>query len=125
MVEPLLFGDALRLYLETTETTESTETAETPGQGEMQCTPESIQPELHEALNLSCPSCEVFCDPDPAGCIAMKCSGCDVAFCWLCFQLCGRDAHPHCREAHGGYFPSRSDVYRWHRRLRWHQVDAV
>ena len=42
MVEPLLFGDALRLYLETTETTESTETAETPGQGEVQ----SIQPIL-------------------------------------------------------------------------------
>jgi hypothetical protein len=125
MVEPLLFGDALRLYLETTETTESTETAETPGQGEMQCNPESIQPELHEALNLSCPSCEVFCDPDPDGCIAMKCSSCNVAFCWLCFMPCGCDAHPHCREEHGGYFPSRSDVGQWHRRLRWHKVDGV
>ena len=124
-VEPLLFGDALRLYLETTETTESTETAETPGQGEMQCTPESILPELHEALNLSCPSCEVFCDPDPDGCIAMKCSSCNVAFCWLCFMPCGCDAHPHCREEHGGYFPSRSEVGLWHRRLRWHKVDGV
>jgi hypothetical protein len=119
MVEPLLFGDALRLYLETTET------AETPGQEEVQCTPESIQPELHEALNLSCPSCGVFCDPDPLGCIAMKCSSCDVAFCWLCFQPCGSNAHPHCREVHGTYFPSRSDMNRWHRRLRWLQVDAV
>jgi len=119
MVEPLLFGDALRLYLETMEGSETT------GQGEVQCTPESIQPELHEALNFSCPSCGVFCDPDPDGCIAMKCSSCDVAFCWLCFQPCGRDAHPHCREVHGGFFPSRSDVNRWHRRLRWLQVDAV
>jgi hypothetical protein len=122
MVEPLLFGDALRLYLETMETTETTET---PGEGEVQCTPESIQSELHEALNLGCPSCEVFCDPDPDGCIAMKCSSCDVAFCWLCFQPCGRDAHPHCREVHGGFFPPRTVVNQWHRRLRWRQVDRV
>eukprot|EP00900_Chrysochromulina_parva_P017254 jgi/Chrpa1/2552/Chrysochromulina_OHIO_Genome00013827-RA len=128
MVEPLLFGDALRLYLETTETPETPETTRTtemPGEGEEQCTPESIQPELHEALNLGCPSCEVFCDPDPDGCIAMKCSSCNVAFCWLCFQPCGRDAHPHCREVHGGYFPPRTAVNQWHRRLRWRQVDGV
>ena len=118
MVEPLLFGDALRLYLETMETTQA------PDEGEA-CTPESMQPEIHEALNLGCPSCKVFCDPDPDGCIAMTCRSCDGAFCWLCIQPCGRDAHPHCREVHGGYFPSRSDVNRWHRRLRWHQVDAV
>jgi Ran GTPase-activating protein (RanGAP) involved in mRNA processing and transport len=128
MVEPLLFGDALRLYLETMETTETpetTETTETPGEGEVQCTPESIQPELHKALNLGCPSCKVFCDPDPDGCIAMKCSSCDVAFCWLCFQPCGRDAHRHCRKVHGGYFPPRNVVNQWHRRLRWRQVDGV
>ena len=118
MVEPLLFGDALRLYLETMET------AQTPDVGEV-CTPESIQPELNEALNLCCPSCGVFCDPDPDGCIAMKCSSCDVAFCWLCFQACGRDAHPHCRKVHGEYFPPRSVVNQWHRRLRWRQVDKV
>ena len=118
MVEPLLFGDALRLYLETMET------AQTPDVGEV-CTPESIQPELNEALNLCCPSCGVFCDPDPDGCIAMKCSSCDVAFCWLCFQACGRDAHPHCRKVHGEYFPPRSVVNQWHRRLRWRQVDEV
>jgi len=128
MVEPHLFGDALRLYLETMETPETSETpetTETPGEGEVQCTPESIQPELHEALNLSCPSCGVFCDPDPDGCIAMTCSSCHVAFCWLCFQACGHDAHPHCREEHGGFFPSKHDVYQWHRRLRWHKVDRV
>ena len=118
MVEPLLFGDGLRLYLETMETTE------TPDEGEFN-TPESIQPELHKALNLSCPSCGVFCDPDPDGCIAMTCSSCHVAFCWLCFQACGRDAHPHCHVEHGGYFPPRSDVDRWTRRLRWRQVDGV
>ena len=100
------------------------ETTETLDEGEVD-TPESIQPKLHEALNLSCPSCGVFCDPDPDGCIAMTCSSCHVAFCWLCFQACGRDAHPHCREVHGGYFPSRSDINRWHRRLRWRQVDGV
>jgi ankyrin repeat protein len=128
MVEPHLFGDALRLYLETMETPETSETpetTETPGEGEVQCTPESIQPELHEALNLSCPSCGVFCDPDPDGCIAMTCSSCHVAFCWLCFQACGHDAHPHCREEHGGFFPSKHDLYQWHRRLRWHKVDRV
>ena len=118
MVEPLLFGDALRLYLETMET------AQTPDVGEV-CTPESIQPELNEALNLCCPSCGVFCDPDPDGCIAMKCSSCDVAFCWLCFQACGRDAHSHCRKVHGEYFPPRSVVNQWHRRLRWRRVDGV
>ena len=128
MVEPHLLGDALRLYLETMETPETSETpetTETPGEGEVQCTPESIQPELHEALNLSCPSCGVFCDPDPDGCIAMTCSSCHVAFCWLCFQACGHDAHPHCREEHGGFFPSKHDLYQWHRRLRWHKVDRV
>ena len=131
MVEPYLYGDALRLYLETMETTETPvtpvtpETTETLGEGEVQCTPESIQPELHQALNLSCPSCALFCDPDPDGCIAMKCSSCDVAFCWLCFQPCGQDAHPHCSEVHGGYFPSRSDINLWHRRLRWRQVDRA
>jgi len=79
MVEPLLFGDGLRQYLETIETTE------TPDEGEVN-TPESLQPELHEALNLSCPYCGVFCDPNPDGCIAMTCSSCHVAFCWMCFQ---------------------------------------
>ena len=118
MVEPLLFGDGLRLYLETMETTEA------PDEGEIN-TPESIQPELHKALNLSCPSCGVFCDPDPDGCIAMSCSSCHVAFCWLCFQACGSDAHPHCHMEHGGYFPPRSDVDRWNRRLRWRLVDGV
>jgi ankyrin repeat protein len=121
MVEPLLFGDGLRLYLETMETMETTET---PDVGEVH-TPESIQPELHKALNLSCPSCGVLCDPDPDGCIAMTCNSCHVAFCWLCFQACGRDAHPHCHVEHGGYFPPRSDVDRWNRRLRWRQVDGV
>ena len=125
MVEPLCFGDSLRLYLETMETPETPETPETTGEGEVKWTPESIQAELHEALNLCCPSCEVFCDQNPDGCIAMKCSSCDVAFCWLCFQPCGRDAHPHCREVHGGYFPPRSVVNHWHRRLRWRRVDGV
>ena len=118
MVEPLLLGDALRLYLETIETVEM------PDEGEVS-TPESIQPELHKALNLSCPTCKVFCDPDPDGCIAMTCRSCNGAFCWLCFQACDRDAHPHCRQEHGGFFPSRSDVNQWHRRLRWRQVDRV
>ena len=121
MVEPLLLGDALRLYVETIETIE---TMEMPDEGEVS-TPESIQPELHKALNLSCPTCKVFCDPDPDGCIAMTCRSCNGAFCWLCFQACDRDAHPHCRQEHGGFFPSRSDVNQWHRRLRWRQVDRV
>jgi hypothetical protein len=118
MVEPLLFGDGLRQYLETIETTE------TPDEGEVN-TPESLQPELHEALNLSCPFCGVFCDPNPDGCIAMTCSSCHVAFCWMCFQPCGHNAHPHCREEHGGYFPSRSELNQWHRKLRWRQVDGL
>jgi len=55
----------------------------------------------------------------------MKCSSCNVAFCWLCFQPCGRDAHPHCREVHGGFFPPRTVVNQWHRQLRWRQVNGV
>ena len=116
-VEPLLYGDGLRLYLETMETFGSPD-------GEV-FTPESIQPKLHEALNLTCPSCEEICDPDPDGCIAMRCSRCNVAFCWLCFEVCGSDAHPHCREVHGGYFPPRAIVDRWSRRLRWRRVDRL
>ena len=116
-VEPLLYGDGLRLYLETMEAVGSPD-------GEV-FTPESIQPKLHEALNLSCPSCDEVCDPDPDGCIAMRCSRCNVAFCWLCFEVCGSDAHPHCREVHGGYFPPRAIVDRWSRRLRWRRVDRL
>ena len=37
-------------YLETMETLE---TPETPDEGVVQCTPSSIQPELHEAVNLA------------------------------------------------------------------------
>ena len=55
----------------------------------------------------------------------MTCAHCDVAFCWLCFQTCGKDAHPHCREEHGGYFPPRPTIDKWLRRLRWRRVNGL
>lgn len=78
-----------------------------------------------ELLNVVCPECGHPTDPKPDGCIAMRCEHCHVAFCWMCFAACGRDAHPHAIEAHGEYFVPRSIVKAWHRRWRWRRVSEL
>ena len=61
--------------------------------------------QITEELNLKCPRCEtVFYDYE--GCNALKCSQgkCGAAFCAICLQDCGRDAHTHVRKNHGDLF---------------------
>ena len=36
-----------------------------------------------EALNYTCPACQTIVDPDPDGCIAMRCARCKRGFCWV------------------------------------------
>ena len=82
---------------------------------------------LHADLyNIVCPSCSSFQDPEPDGCIAMKCKTCNAAFCCLCFSACGCDAHAHAKAEHGTFFPPESVVAAWHRRWRWRRLqDAL
>lgn len=57
---------------------------------------------LAESLNMKCPRCSsVFVDYE--GCNALTCwkTDCRAAFCAICLQDCGADAHSHVRENHG------------------------
>lgn len=57
--------------------------------------------ELSEQLNMRCPSCQrVFIDYE--GCNALTCP-CGTAFCAVCLQDCGTNAHAHAR-THGNLF---------------------
>ena len=87
--------------------------------------------QLHESLNMVCPTCKGPVDPNPDGCIAIYkgpmrgCpNGCD-AFCWLCREICGEDAHPHCGRVHGDFFPPQRVIAQWERRYRWRRVQEV
>ena len=60
---------------------------------------------MTEEINLKCPRCmTVFHDYD--GCNALICAtgSCKAAFCAICLEDCGRDAHAHIRENHGSLF---------------------
>eukprot|EP00927_Polykrikos_kofoidii_P030001 TRINITY_DN25883_c0_g1_i1.p1 TRINITY_DN25883_c0_g1~~TRINITY_DN25883_c0_g1_i1.p1 ORF type:complete len:671 (+),score=91.43 TRINITY_DN25883_c0_g1_i1:178-2013(+) len=117
-VEALLVQDSLRFYRETLNALGE---ASTSARGTA-CEAERVPPDLY---NITCPSCERPQDPNPDGCIAMVCAHCHVAYCWLCFQPCGRDAHEHCRVVHPPtYFPSRRTISQWHARWRWHKVQS-
>lgn len=101
-VEPLLEGDALRIFTEELE----------PIPEESEHT-RAVNEELIESLNITCPTCKQPIDPRPDGCIAIGrgppngCPrGCD-AFCWLCQEVCGSDSHQHCMQAHGEYVRGR------------------
>mmetsp|Transcript_19122 Transcript_19122/g.27192 ORF Transcript_19122/g.27192 Transcript_19122/m.27192 type:complete len:576 (-) Transcript_19122:1518-3245(-) len=56
-------------------------------------------------LNMKCPLCKMVFD-DYEGCNALKCgnANCSAAFCAICLQDCGRDAHEHVRSQHGDLF---------------------
>jgi|AntRauTorckE5430_2_1112549.scaffolds.fasta_scaffold02718_5 hypothetical protein len=61
--------------------------------------------DLTEKINLKCPRCKaVFHDYD--GCNALICgsASCKAAFCAICLEDCGRDAHAHVRANHGSLF---------------------
>ena len=62
--------------------------------------------ELAEKINLKCPRCKsAFHEYD--GCNALTCAipRCRAAFCAICLQDCGQDAHRHVQDVHtGGLF---------------------
>ena len=74
-------------------------------------------------LLLRCPRCAVVFS-DYSGCNALVCGKCGCGFCAVCLKDCGRDAHPHHREAHGDYF-DRALFERTHRERRAHAVAAA
>eukprot|EP00804_Cyclotella_cryptica_P025558 CCRYP_002821-RD/>CCRYP_002821-RD protein AED:0.06 eAED:0.06 QI:49/1/1/1/1/1/7/146/1058 len=61
--------------------------------------------DLAEEINLKCPRCRgAFHDYE--GCNALTCGmpSCKAAFCAICLQDCGHDAHQHVRKTHGDLF---------------------
>ena len=92
----------------------------------------SVEEQLKSSLNMVCPTCKEVIHPAPGGCIAINkgadnggCPrGCD-AFCWLCREVCGNDAHPHCGRVHHEFFPPRRVIAQWERRYRWRRVQDV
>jgi hypothetical protein len=60
--------------------------------------------ELADSLNMKCPKCHLVFD-DYEGCNALHCrnSACGAAFCAICLEDCGSDAHAHARQ-HGNLF---------------------
>ena len=92
----------------------------------------STEEKLKSSLNIVCPTCKEVIDPAPNGCIAINkgagndgCPrGCD-AFCWLCQEVCGDDAHPHCGRVHHEFFPPQRIIAQWERRYRWRRVQDV
>lgn len=74
--------------------------------------------ELAEKLLLKCPRCQAaFHDYD--GCNALTCGvpTCRAAFCAICLEDCGRDAHQHVRDIHGDRLFDKS-AFKEQRNLR-------
>ncbi|KAH3762020.1 E3 ubiquitin-protein ligase RNF213 [Pelomyxa schiedti] len=66
------------------------------------------RPTIEDLMNPRCPRCKAaFVDWD--GCFAFTCSNknCKCGFCGHCLLDCGKDAHSHLRQKHGGYFGDR------------------
>lgn len=73
--------------------------------GEMKQRAQDLFHELSERLNMKCPRCSmVFNEYD--GCNALTCGNgsCKAAFCAICLEDCGTNAHPHVRSNHGSLF---------------------
>jgi hypothetical protein len=65
--------------------------------------------EITDMINLRCPRCQmVFHDYD--GCNALQCAShkCKAAFCAICLEDCGSDAHNHVIENHGDLFDKQA-----------------
>jgi hypothetical protein len=65
---------------------------------------------LHDALCRRCPECHAVFDAFD-GCNALTCAACHVAFCAICAQPCGLDAHAHVVAFHKELY-TRSDAQR-------------
>ncbi len=136
-LQPRLHGESLRHYLNSVELSESAELgAAADSCHEAQNKPEyqdaahaadtaGVFKAVAEVLNVVCPRCGVAQDQDPDGCVAMTCLHCREAYCWLCFELCGSDAHPHVHMAHGDFFPPQYVKASWHKRWRWRRVCCI
>ena len=75
-------------------------------------------------LLLRCPRCATAFN-DYSDCNALQCGQCGCGFCALCLVDCGRDAHAHYREAHGGDIFNRALFERTHRERRARTVAAA
>lgn len=81
-----------------------------------------------DSLTLGCPSCQTAIDPNPDGCVAMRCASCSQYFCLLCFseQPDSITCHSHARVCPNNpsknMFASPSIREAAHREL---QVEAV
>jgi hypothetical protein len=78
------------------------------GKGEMSEMKQRAQDlfhELSERLNMKCPRCSMVFD-EYDGCNALACGNgsCKAAFCAVCLEDCGTNAHPHVRSNHGNLF---------------------
>jgi hypothetical protein len=63
---------------------------------------------VDEDLRAHCPQCwEPYLDHE--GDLATRCSTCGNAFCIVCLEDCGEDAHAHVRSAHGTFFMTSSE----------------
>ena len=79
----------------------------------------------NEALNLACPHCAtVYAEFD--GCMALKCSSCNLSFCGYCHKGFpdSRGAHDHVRECdanltrNGSYYATAEEIKEAQRRYR-------
>jgi hypothetical protein len=77
--------------------------------GEMKQRAEDLFHELAERFNLKCPRCSMVFD-DYEGCNALTCGNgsCKAAFCAVCLEDCGTNAHEHVRSRHGDLFDKES-----------------
>lgn len=48
-----------------------------------------------------CPRCNIIFDVEYDGCNSLECPHCGCAFCALCLEDCGADAHDHITDVHG------------------------
>lgn len=86
---------------------------------------------IERVLTLHCPRClAAFFDFD--GCMALVCvaPGCKCAFCAVCLEDCGADAHGHVRQckytnAEGRAFGSVEDIPRFQRAWRIDKIREV
>jgi hypothetical protein len=72
---------------------------------EMKQRAQSLIHVLSEKLNMTCPRCSMVFD-EYDGCNALTCGNesCKAAFCAVCLEDCGSNAHPHVRSQHGNLF---------------------
>jgi len=74
---------------------------------------------VEEDLTLHCPRCQLAL-VDWDGCAALKCrdNACGIAFCGVCLERCGNDAHEHVKKKHGGYHVGLAERNAVHKELR-------